>query len=49
MHSFIVLDRLIIKQTTKNFAFYIIVRGRQSDIYKHWQEIVDLSINYSYP
>lgn len=35
--------------TSKSFAFYILVRGRQPCIYNHWSAIVDLTINYPNP
>lgn len=32
---------------SKNFAFYVIVKGRQLDIYKYCNKIVDLTVNYA--
>ena len=32
-----------------HFAYFVLVRGRQPEIYSQWREVVDLIINYPNP
>lgn len=31
------------------FAFFVLIRGRQSSIYRQWREVVDIITNYHDP
>lgn len=46
MHYFRQINELV---DSKNFEFYVLVKGKQPCIYKYLNEIVDLTINYSNP